>query len=128
MVTGREIKWGVVLSRHQSKHTKLDYQDIFDVYIHLYYLLLLSFFYILSRHQSKHTKLDFQVEKNFCPIYSMFIFIYIYFLFISFIYITRSYAAPRAADLEWMVGPGYSLGGYILEKTHEKPTWNHEKP
>ena len=26
MVTGREIKWGVVLSRHQSKHTKLDFQ------------------------------------------------------------------------------------------------------
>ena len=41
---------------------------------------------------------------------------------------TRSYAALRAADLEWIVGPGYSLGGYILEKNHEKPTWNHEKP
>ena len=40
---------------------------------------------------------------------------------------TRSYAALRAADLEWIVGPGYSLGGYILEKNHEKPTWNHEK-
>ena len=38
------------------------------------------------------------------------------------IIITRSYAAPRAADLEWIVGPGYSL-----EKHHEKPTWNHEK-
>ena len=44
-------------------------------------------------------------------------------LFIS----TRSYAALRAADLDWIVGPGYSLGGYILEKNHEKPTWNHEK-
>ena len=41
---------------------------------------------------------------------------------------TRSYAALRAADLEWIVGPGYILGGYILEKNHEKPTWNHEKP
>ena len=40
---------------------------------------------------------------------------------------TRSYAALRAADLEWIVGPGYSLGGYILEKKYEKPTWNHEK-
>ena len=40
---------------------------------------------------------------------------------------TRSYAALLAADLEWIVGPGYSLGGYILEKKHEKPTWNHEK-
>ena len=39
---------------------------------------------------------------------------------------TRSYAALRAADLEWIVGPGYSLGGYTLEKHHEKPTWNHE--
>ena len=24
---------------------------------------------------------------------------------------TRSYAALRAADLDWIVGPGYSLGG-----------------
>jgi len=24
---------------------------------------------------------------------------------------TRSYAALWAADLEWIVGPGYSLGG-----------------
>ena len=38
---------------------------------------------------------------------------------------TRSYAALRAADLNWIVGPGYNAGGYILEK---KPTWNHEKP
>ena len=35
--------------------------------------------------------------------------------------ITRSYAALRAADLDWIVGPGYSLGRYILEKNHEKP-------
>ena len=41
---------------------------------------------------------------------------------------TRSYAALRAADLDWIIGPGYSLGGYILEKNHEKTTWNHEKP
>ena len=27
---------------------------------------------------------------------------------------TRSYAALRAADLDWIIGPGYSLGGYIL--------------
>ena len=32
---------------------------------------------------------------------------------------TRSYAALRAADLDWIVGPGYSSGGYILEKNHE---------
>ena len=48
---------------------------------------------------------------------------------------TRSYAALRAADLDWIVGPGYSLGGDIFEKNHEnqsktmknheKPTWNH---
>ena len=37
-------------------------------------------------------------------------------------YFTRSYAALWAADLDWIVGPGYSLGGYILEKNHEKPT------
>ena len=36
--------------------------------------------------------------------------------------------ALRAADLDWIVGPGYSLGGYILQKNHEKPTWNHDKP
>ena len=35
-----------------------------------------------------------------------------------FIYITRSYAALRAADLDWIIGPGYSLSGYILEKNH----------
>ena len=44
------------------------------------------------------------------------------------IFNTRSYAALRAADLKWIVGPGYSLGGYILEKNHQKLTWNHEKP
>ena len=33
----------------------------------------------------------------------------------------------RAADLDWIVGPGYSSGGYIFDKNHEKPTWNHEK-
>ena len=43
------------------------------------------------------------------------------------IILTRSYAALWAADLEGIVGPGYSLGGYTLEKHHEKPTWNHEK-
>ena len=34
---------------------------------------------------------------------------------------TRSYAALRAADLDWIVGPGYSSGRYILETNHEKP-------
>ena len=66
-------------------------------------------------------------------------------LFLLKIFIlTRSYAALRAADLDWIVGPGYSLGGYIFEKNHEnqpktmknqpgtiknheKPIWNHEK-
>ena len=33
---------------------------------------------------------------------------------------TRSYAALPAADLDWIAGPGYSLGRYILEKNHEK--------
>ena len=47
---------------------------------------------------------------------------------IILVIVTRSYAALRAADLEWIVGPGYSFSGYILEKNHEKPTWNHEKP
>ena len=46
---------------------------------------------------------------------------------IIIIIITRSYAALRAADLEWIVGPGYSLGGYTSEKHHKKLTWNHEK-
>ena len=39
--------------------------------------------------------------------------------------ITRSYAALRPTDLDWIVGPGYSSGGYFLEKNHEKPTCNH---
>ena len=30
---------------------------------------------------------------------------------------TRSYAALRAADLHWIVGPGYSSGEYFLECT-----------
>ena len=34
---------------------------------------------------------------------------------------TRSYAALRAADLDWIIGPGYSSGGYILGENHEKP-------
>ena len=32
------------------------------------------------------------------------------------VYLTRSYAALRAADLDWIIGPGYSWDGYILEK------------
>ena len=35
--------------------------------------------------------------------------------------LTRSYAALRAADLDWIIGPGYSSGGYILGENHEKP-------
>ena len=32
--------------------------------------------------------------------------------------VTRSYAALRAADLDWIVGPGYSLGrGHSGKKT-----------
>ena len=31
-------------------------------------------------------------------------------------------------DPDWIVGQGYSSIRYILEKNHEKPTWNHEKP
>ena len=34
---------------------------------------------------------------------------------------TRSYAALWAADLDWIVGSGYSSGGYNLKKNHEKP-------
>ena len=39
--------------------------------------------------------------------------------------ITRSYAALRAADLDWIVGPGYSLG-----RVHsgEKHTRGHKWP
>ena len=32
-------------------------------------------------------------------------------IIIIIIIITRSYAALRAADLDWIVGPGYSPGG-----------------
>ena len=41
---------------------------------------------------------------------------------------TRSWAALRAADLDWIVGPGYSLGRYILEKNHEKPWRTNLEP
>ena len=41
--------------------------------------------------------------------------------FIIIFCITRSYAALRAADLDWIIGPGYSSGGYILGENHEKP-------
>ena len=34
---------------------------------------------------------------------------------------------PRRENLP-QTWPGYNSGGYILEKNHEKPTWNHEKP
>ena len=37
------------------------------------------------------------------------------------VFCTRSYAALRAADLDWIIGPGYSSGGYILGENHEKP-------
>ena len=39
---------------------------------------------------------------------------------------TRSYAALRAADLDWIVGPGYSSGRYILEKNQHGTMNNHE--
>ena len=45
------------------------------------------------------------------------------------IMITRSFAALQAADLDWIVGPGYDLGGYILEKTinnQPRTMKNHE--
>ena len=39
-------------------------------------------------------------------------------IIITIISLTRSYAALRAADLDWIVGPGYSLGrGHSGEKT-----------
>ena len=47
------------------------------------------------------------------------------------VYVTRSYAALRAADLDWIIGPGYSLSGYNWRKTMKnKPGTirNHEKP
>ena len=35
-------------------------------------------------------------------------------LILNFFDSTRSYAALRAADLDWIVGLGYNWGGYIL--------------
>ena len=55
-------------------------------------------------------------------------YLLVHFNTISTFDTTRSYAALRAADLDWIIGPGYSSGGYILGENHEKPTWNHEKP
>ena len=34
---------------------------------------------------------------------------------------TRCCAALREADLDWIVGSGYSSGGYNLKRNHEKP-------
>ena len=52
---------------------------------------------------------------------SIFIHIIIFFvirkIIAIIIIITRSYAALRAADLDWIVGPGYSSGRYIWRKT-----------
>ena len=39
------------------------------------------------------------------------IFLVVPVIIIIIIIITRSYAALRAADLDWIVGPGYSPGG-----------------
>ena len=39
---------------------------------------------------------------------------------IVIIIITMSYAVLQAADLDWIVGPGYTSGGYILEKKNMK--------
>ena len=36
--------------------------------------------------------------------------------------LTRSYAALRAADLDWIVGLGYSWGGYILGCSQRLPS------
>ena len=46
------------------------------------------------------------------------------------IIITRSYAALQAADLDSIVGPGYSWGKYIWRKTMKNQPGtmkNHEK-
>ena len=37
------------------------------------------------------------------------------FLSIALFIVTRSCAVLRAADLDWIVGPEYSLGGYICQ-------------
>ena len=39
---------------------------------------------------------------------------------IKLFYYTRSCAALRAADLDWIVGPEYSLGGYIFGEQGRK--------
>ena len=44
----------------------------------------------------------------------LFLFHLSYFCFYPFFFITRSCATLRAADLDWIVGPEYSLGGYIF--------------
>ena len=54
-------------------------------------------------------------------------FSFIYFSLLLF-FLTRSYAALRAADLDWIVGPGYSLRRVHSGEKPWKPTKNHEKP
>ena len=44
----------------------------------------------------------------------------------SFFFSTRSCAALWAADLDWIIGPGYSSGRYILEKNQHGTMNNHE--
>ena len=41
--------------------------------------------------------------------------------------ITRSYAALRAADLDWIVGLDYSLGGYIFGDSQLQPKTLHTR-
>ena len=40
---------------------------------------------------------------------------------VGFFFNTRSYATLRAADLDWIAGPGYSSGGYILKTMKNQP-------
>ena len=58
----------------------------------------IDFLSTFSRHAAIHSQRLFEV----IPVFVI--------LVLNIILYTRSYAALRAADLDWIVGPGYSLG------------------
>ena len=79
----------------------------------------LSYQILISNQHTRHHRI-------YCLSFFIFSLLFcrliIHLLIFEYFWTTRSCAALWAADLDWIIGSGYSLGGYILEKNHEKPT------
>ena len=71
---------------------------------------------VLPKRPRQTTRVHYQLVPNHWKETDMAQVIIVISVFIIIFNITntRSYAALRAADLDWIVGPGYSPGGYIL--------------